>query len=356
MSAPLTPHELASLGLEGVELGEQVEVPWPAGAPGEAQSLATIGVTLAALYSSMGFSAVADAVTARAGLFLERGRDAAHVLRVTSDSERRLDLRVGNVDPTTAAAAVYRPADEPGVLLLDLRRLDIAAVFGPTGGLVVRVSDSGVQIAHVSAPLTIESLAPIEAPVEQWAQAAGDAWVSEQVAAQLSYRSTWSTGVAAGMVARLVEPASGAGARAALQKLLRGEVDPAVAAPRQWARQLTDAEVRTLNDLALAKVDVLHREIDALADDVHEDRPHWRERWRRLCHHRDDVENVRVLLHEAGRAEVLNEALLDLDRAGESLRLSVPWTDDLADERARRVASADPLAWWGTYQPDEMSS
>jgi hypothetical protein len=72
------------------------------------------------------------------------------------------------------------------------------------------------------------------------------------------------------------------------------------------------------------------------------------EAWRALCHERDDLEGVRVLLREAGAGGQLEEALRETDASGRAVRFSWPREVDVDDERLRRAALSNPGAWWGS--------
>ena len=147
------------------------------------------------------------------------------------------------------------------------------------------------------------------------------------------HRSRWDETLAAGRIARAMEP---------------GASQAATIAARRWTRELT-ADQRTLierfaivqgHDIA-ARLDRLQTHFgpaDASLDLA----------WQALCWDRDDVDGIRVLLREAGAGQTLTAALRAVDEAGRAVRFSWPSDVDVHDERLQRISEADPGAWWGS--------
>lgn len=203
------------------------------------------------------------------------------------------------------------------------------------------------------------SLAPVSAwpapPLDHWIGPMTDEWLQSTVARALPGADAWTRTALAGAIARLtatappdVADAAGVGpleAGSPLALLRRVSASPAVAGPRSWARSLGRAELASIEEHARRRAIALEHDLDDLQALIPTEGGDAREAWTRLCLRRDDLEGVRVLLHEAGAGERLDEALRDTDRAGRSLRLTLSVTVD--DERLRRVALGDPGAWWG---------
>lgn len=147
-------------------------------------------------------------------------------------------------------------------------------------------------------------------------------------------------------VMQLQQASSATDARSWIDDLNRATVDPLLAGPRRWVRSLSRDQSTTMEDLSLAEVEAVHQDIEAISTDVDDDMPGWTEEWRDVCHRRDDLECVLVLLDEIDRAQELRRSLTILDKEGNLLRLSVPANSLSEDERARRAALKNPGAWW----------
>ena len=131
-----------------------------------------------------------------------------------------------------------------------------------------------------------------------------------------------------------------------MEAQIRGEVQDGLATPRRWVRSLEPEQVSTMGRLALAEAERLGEAAGHLErSDPESDA--WRDEWRQLCHRRDDLEGVRVLLAERGASQALDSHLAAVDRAGRALRMSAPLARLGPDERLRRARLADPDAWWG---------
>ncbi len=144
------------------------------------------------------------------------------------------------------------------------------------------------------------------------------------------HRSRWDETLAAGRLARAVEP---------------GASQAATIAARRWTRSLT-ADQRTLIErFALVRAREIEAQLIRIQDGLDQPADF---AWQGLCWDRDDVEGVRVLLREAGAGEILALALRGIDDTGRAVRFSWPPDVDVHDERLQRVSEADPGAWWGS--------
>jgi hypothetical protein len=148
------------------------------------------------------------------------------------------------------------------------------------------------------------------------------------------------------MYARLLEVGP-ARAREVVERALAGRPDPEVARARVWARSLTQEQISALEELAVAEIDWLHTLLQRIEAEPGPAKDGWRDTALVLCHARDDVEGVRLLLREAGAGKRLETALAALDEPARALVESLAATEPLDDERLRRVAAADHSAWWG---------
>jgi hypothetical protein len=142
----------------------------------------------------------------------------------------------------------------------------------------------------------------------------------------------WEATVAAGRVARGVEPDA--------------NQDSAIRA-RRWLRRLT-ADQRTLMErFAIVEAQRVATRLGRLQDGFGVDAS-LDLAWQALCWDRDDVEGIRVLLREAGAGQRLAAALRRVDEVGRSVRFSWPSEVDVHDDRLQHVSEADPGAWWGS--------
>jgi hypothetical protein len=125
-------------------------------------------------------------------------------------------------------------------------------------------------------------------------------------------------------------------------------VGEAELAPRRWARTLDLASTQALEHQAIRRAEALGDDLTDLFETLSADMGEASATWVRLCHRRDDIESVRVLLREAGAGTALEAVVTQADRTGRAIRINLDGTVSAADERLRRVALGDPSAWWGS--------
>lgn len=184
-------------------------------------------------------------------------------------------------------------------------------------------------------------------PIEEWIVSSNDMWMQDEVRGG-STADAWKRTSLAGQLARLSESATKDVAALIASGRLQDLVDESELAPRRWARSLDAASRAALEQQAVRRAEVLGDDLEDLFDTLSADMSEASLAWRRLCHRRDDIESVRVLLREAGAGDELDKVLEDADRTGRAVRINLDGTVAAADERLRRVALGDPSAWWGS--------
>jgi hypothetical protein len=240
------------------------------------------------------------------------------------------------------AAGIEAGFDEDASTLVLSARQDLA--FGLAGREVVGTRfhvatdrPSAFALWSVAGPLAIGSIdtRAIELRVVYaWPSPAGLDDTGVQIdSGVIQQRSRWDETLAAGRIARGVEP---------------GVSQAATIAARRWTRGLT-ADQRTLIErFAIVQARDIAVRLDRLQTHVGPADTSLDLTWQALCWDRDDVEGIRVLLREAGAGEALTAALRAVDESGRAVRFSWPSDVDVHDERLQRISEADPGAWWGS--------
>ncbi|MCL4821789.1 MAG: hypothetical protein KJ067_21865 [Vicinamibacteria bacterium] len=322
---------LAELGIADARLVDAEPLAWPESDVGAASGLGA-AVTLAMLAAGARTAPVAHPGLAEAGLTAAYAIDAPRLIELASEGPITVRASPDGAD------AVLQSPEHPNVAWLDLFRSGPVAVTTSRLTLLVVPGEKGLLLREVVPPD-----APLEAPLADWLASCSDPWLVEQL--RPLARDGWSAAVAAGMLARLVEPRHLGHER--LTALVAGRVDPELARPRQWARSLSPAAVATLERRAVERAQSLLSPLVALEPRIDDDAPDWPAEWVALCRSRDDLEGVTILLHEAGRGERLEAALAPVDDLGRRVAAGVPLRRVPRDERLRRAALNDPDAWWG---------
>jgi hypothetical protein len=234
---------------------------------------------------------------------------------------------------------------------VDLVRAGSVLISGPHGDVLARADAHGVTFAAVSGVI-VEPTATIEAPALQWLSTAQstDDWLRSEVSELLQRGGAWANLTAAALVARYSEPSSSGVAKQWLEATLARQVVPALASPRQWARQLQPAQVRTVQELACAETTRLTLMLDDVAETAMPEEGPWQRAWLDVCHGRDDLEGVCILLREASASEALLKPLARLDNAGRMIRGVLPSAFVTGDERTRRASRVSPDSWWSTVE------
>jgi hypothetical protein len=340
--------DMKELGISVDRLGPSEGHSWPELPAGEAKGVVA-KVTLAAVLSgTTPMNPAAIPTLEQIGIRVESADRAPWNVRLsTSSPDDLLAVRViGRVE-----GALLIQSDKPDEAAVDLRKAGSVLISASRGEVMASADTDGVTFWAISG-FTIEPAATVEAPALRWLSEADsdDQWLRSEVSQLLQRGGTWANVVAAALVARYLEPASTAVAKQWLQATLACQAVPALAAPRQWARQLQPMQLRTVQELARAEATRLALMLDEVAETAVPDDGPWQGVWLDVCHSRDDLEGVRILLREVDAAEALQRPLTRLDRTGRMVRSVLPGAFVPRDERIRRANKVSPDSWWSTAE------
>ena len=327
----MNPHvqmqqELAALGIASEMLGPSEDLALPGAGPQQAlQASPRLGPSSLAAYSP-----TLDTLGLR--LELDPG---ARTLSVISRHGATFQVRPGLVDEPP------RAADEAGMARVELAR---QGRF-----LIESLGGTPLVLGYTQPPYL--HLKPIYAwpmpPLEEWIVSSRDKWMLGEVHEGVG-ADAWKRTSLAGQLARLSESDTMDVAALIAAGRLQDLVSAVELAPRRWARSLDAASKAALEQQAVRRAEALGDDLEDLFDTLSADMSEASLAWRRLCHRRDDIENVRVLLREGNVGVDLEKALESADRTGRAVRINLDRTVSAADERLRRVALGDPSAWWGS--------
>lgn len=359
MDLRLTDAERAELGLEGVELGEpvQLERTEVAGALGYAAAALELDDYVEPsgkpawnrLARELAFRPQVRDALGPAGFDLRVSERQPRLLFVASTANEPVHVDAPGTSP--GARAILADPDAPSAVVIDLARARRAVVRLPDGsGVLVdaRGNEPAVVRPFRAPALDVRPAERIEAPewLREWLGATDDTWLRSAVQSALLPGDAWAAANAVGTWARLrrVDPAT---ARASLARMLAGEVDEEEARAARWMQSLAPRQVETLERLALVEIHALADAAETVAEAIDPEDAAWVGTLAELLHRRDELEGVRALLLDAGRGEGIGAALRSLDAALEPTVRSLPRSPALAgDERLVRVAQASPGAWW----------
>lgn len=384
MSGELTPDDLAALGLETSALGEIETLAYPqprvddargrpAGGPGGPRaalgsSASRPGATpvpgaLQPPLDPRGPSegAELDLLAVRSEALEDIGLSAALApdlseLHLWGDHDTTFVIVTGGETSDERLAG----AEASGGASLDVPVTRVRLPLRQTFRFVIAAPDRSALalVQHRREDLRVQPVYPwADPPIDAWDQA-DDTTLNAMTQKRAMQADRWERTLVAGMVARLVEPPPGT-ARARLQGLMSGTDSgaqsatggPAVpAGPRSWFRQLSAGHRALVARRAVGRGQVLAADLGDCRDALVPTNQRLASTWRDLCHRRDDLEGVRVLLRSADAREVeaLEAVLRDVDALGKAVRFSWPPEIEVDDERLRRVALSDPGAWWGS--------
>jgi hypothetical protein len=189
-------------------------------------------------------------------------------------------------------------------------------------------------------------LAHIEFPafLAEWldARSSEDPWLAGDLRELREWKEPWHAAVAAGRFMRLRE-LSREQRDLCIQRSLSGEVDPDSEAPRLWARGLSEDQLETLFDLAVATVNKAHDDIDHLDKEVgRSDETYWQRRLQMFLCERDDLESVKLVLKGTSVGQDICDLVEGYDDA---LRNGVEALPELS-RRCEQLDRAGELDWW----------
>jgi hypothetical protein len=185
-------------------------------------------------------------------------------------------------------------------------------------------------------------------PLRDWIRDMDDHWMRSRVEQAAANADIWTRVALAGQVARLTEVGRPHGPAATASSLLRHVSRQPGTLPRLWIQTLDSSALTSLEQHASRRAAVLEDDLEGLFTALAADERGADDTWTGLCHRRDDLEGVRVLLHQAGKGDDLDRVLQQTDRVGRAVRLNLVHTSWGDDERLRRVALGDAGAWWGS--------
>jgi hypothetical protein len=336
--------EMNALGIRVDSLGASETYPWPELPAGEARGVVA-KVTLAAVLSgTTPMNPATIPALEQIGVTVESADRAPWNVRLSTPVPNGVvAVRISG----DAHDAVLTQSKETNEAAVDLVKAGSVLITGPHGDVLATADAHGVTVSPVSG-VVVERMATIEAPALEWLSNAQstDEWLRSEVSELLQRGGAWANIVAAALVARYSEPATPAVAKQWLEATLARQAVPALAAPRQWARQLKPAQVRTVQELARAEATRVELMLDDVADTAVPEEGPWQSAWLSVCHGRDDLEGVCILLHEASAAEVLQKPLARLDHTGRMVCSVIPRKFVTGDERIRRARRVSPESWW----------
>gem|GEM_PF-2796821 len=295
---------------------------------------------IAALDDALGTYIPSNAAD-RAGFDLKRyDVPGARVIELFHESGADIELM-----PQPTTDTVWR--DEEGFLRLDLARAEhsliVARAPGEGSALVFQRNEDDFTVQFVETRDAIldipDELAP---PIEEWLAGSEDTSLVDELKELHEVAGELGALIAAGAIARFMR-ASKQDREAALQKMLAGEPTPEPA-PYTWARALSAQQQEQLAMLAMARADILEEQLERLLED---DDPTGAN-VAAVSQGRADLGSVRALLAAAGRADELDEVIVEIDALGARLTDEDRFggVDFFANERMMRELTVAPEAWW----------
>jgi hypothetical protein len=207
-------------------------------------------------------------------------------------------------------------------------------------------------LQHRPEDLRVQPVYPwADPPIDVLMEQPDDAPLNAMTQERAKHADRWERTLILGMLARLAAPVAG-NPRARLQAMMSGapSLTEAPLSPRLWFGQLTARHRALIARRAIAHGQILVADLEDCRDALVPTNQRLAATWLDLCHRRDDLEGVRVLLRsvDVSEVEALETALRDVDAVGKADRFSWPPEIEVDDERLRLVALSDPGAWWGS--------
>lgn len=363
MPTQLSPAKRKALGLENCSFGEPEVIPIGGGeashglsgdstrsfffTPGRQAGLG-LAALLAAGINPAAFAEVPSRHAEEVGVSLGLHDDNSNLLLVSSKQNSRFVI----VDSTKSRDGSGRYGEDPDRTVVDLAGGPIRLETADGHNLVVMRSKDSIEVIPVQ-PLDDDApeipLAALRSTLEDWANLSSDSWLTGQVRDRTAERDAWSAMAAAGMAARLHEPASPEEARSIIKAALAGEVTSTVAAPHQWMATLTREQLDAMTLQVVRRAEQMTQRVRWLGEEIDSESEAWRERVLDVITQRDDLAGLELLLREAGEGETVHEALSGLDELGEEFEETLPFVLQFDDERLARAARLNLDAWWARF-------
>lgn len=339
-----TEHAMRNIGIDPATLPAPSVYEWPVPEAGQAQGVMA-NITLATvLLGSMATNAARIDELRQIGVATQAVDRAPWIVKLVLERGiAAIDIRATNESRETLRAG----AGPEAATWVDLKAAGPVVISTSAGSAVAVADAKGLQVWRLSAPIVARAAA-IHAPVRDWLRQTGsvDGWLQGEVDRRLAGGGPWANITAAALFVRFAEPSTPSAAADWVRTQLAGQPIEALAAPRRWVLQLQSAQTQTMQELARVEADRLELMVDDVSDAVMPEDGSWQEQWLEVCHGRDDLEGICVLLREIAPDETLLRRVEQLDRSGRVVRSILPRAFVPSDERTRRVSQATPGAWW----------
>ena len=183
---------------------------------------------------------------------------------------------------------------------------------------------------------------PLAQSVQTWLDDLRDQWLEELVSSRIRRAGLWNVVVGAALYGRLLSGEPGE-RRRILSALNRGKMDWQLSRPRAFFARLSSQQLDAMEGLALAALDALEEAMVSVEDLSGAARART---LLDICHRRDDLQAVRILLQGVRPDSAVASALDDFDPSGEEFIDECDPMDLPFDERLRRMAVFDVETWW----------
>ncbi|MBN1548391.1 MAG: hypothetical protein JW902_17205 [Syntrophaceae bacterium] len=347
MNKILTEKQIQKLGLSNyLEITDE-SFTWPQEDIGEGKGeIAAIFLTLANIVTSTVFVPVGLPSIESRSIRVEAALGHPGVIRLSMPKGNPIREVRGLSDNS-----VVHDKDDPCTVCLAINEKMPAVALTEREGLVLTSEGETIHVIPVLPRIAVEPFSKIESPVGNWIISINDSWLVDEIQRNIDQNDAWCSAVATGLYARFIETPS---LSDFVDQTLAGRPNEQLVLPRIWARNLSEADCRTIEDLGFAEVDLLSHKVEDLELRLDPEDKIWRGDLLELCERRDDLEGVRILLNETGKADRLSSTIEDLDEEAQLFISSMPVSVRLDNERLARVAKIDPAAWWASLAAEEM--
>ena len=345
MSKMFSTDDLQRLGLQDCAIVSSVTIPWPVDDVNEGLvKELTVAMALVESVAAAYFLPARIPELEATRVKVELAFNDPGLVRLTApEGEILTPVRVmeSEPDPRVPGSVCFRTVGEEAVVYRTPGGRFLLARGGADGATIGTAEPKG---GTLQAPLQVDALAEIAAP--SWLAEETDQWLKETAEHLVEVGSSWQNGVAVGLLARVRALDSAVPPRDQFQQLMQGNGPGTFSKARRWAKELAPREAETLSDLGLAEIDALHALLEDLAEANDPDSTDWGHEFLALCQRRDDSECIRLVLAVGGNAGRLEMCLGGLDESARELMFALRDKPTIHDERLRRVARLDALAWW----------